>query len=168
MKLFINLFLALILLPSSFAEVPQFIITPKQSSYKDFQFAVEFEKQKLMHNQFELYTVAISIVPGNRKKIVRDGYISIWNDGKFVYSSSLHKKTKDFLPITLKQKLTRRNIVLFTFDINPDYIEGSWFNYQIFRDDTKVEMNCVIYLKDFIEFPKESSLQKEKTDEQKQ
>ena len=147
-KLFIVMFLAVILPQVSFAEVPNFAITPHQSSYKDFRFSVEYIKQ---HDKHEILTVVISVVPSNRNKIDQDGYIQIWHNKKFVYSSSVHRTEKDSIPYRLRQKLQDNNKILFTFNINPDCINGSWFNYQIFSDDGSVEMNCIIKLKDFIE-----------------
>ncbi|MCE5333207.1 MAG: hypothetical protein LLG06_01320 [Desulfobacteraceae bacterium] len=145
---------ALLLSQNLSAEVPDFSITPQQSSYEGFRFAVNFEKQQLMHNQFESYIVAISISPGPRKTIRQNGNIVVWQDTTFVYSSSLQSVEQKYIPITLRQKITDPNAIIFAFDINPRYIDASWFNYQIIRNDGSVEMNCPIRLRDFISVPK--------------
>jgi hypothetical protein len=144
-KLLIVTFLVVFLSQASFADVLPFSITPKQSNYKDFRFTVEYLEQH------EIVTVVISVVPGNRKKIEQDGYIQISNNNKFVFSNVVHRSEKISIPYKLRQKFRDSNEILFIFNINPDYINGSWFKYLIYSNDGSVERNCIIKLKDFIE-----------------
>lgn len=142
--------IALLLSQTSFAEIPDFYVTPHKLSYDDFRFAVDFENRHLMHNQFEIYTIAISVIPGSRKTIRLDGYLEVWQDNTFVYGSTLQPAKHNSISITLRQKIKDPNAIVFLFDLNPHYITKSWFNYQIVNDDGSVQMNCVIRLGDFI------------------
>ena len=71
-------------------------------------------------------------------------------DSEFVVSCSVPQTAEDSLGLRLKKKVETENAMLFFFQMNPRYIEESWFNYQVLRDDGSVEMNCVIRLKDFV------------------
>ena len=141
------LYAVAVLMPAT--EVPDFNITPKQPDYKDFHFEVYWEPEKLMHNQYEIYRVAIYISPGARTNIDRNSYLAVLNDRIFICSAELAPSPLESVPINLR-KIKDRKTMLYTFRINPDFIQRSWFNYQIVMQDGSVEMNCELHLSDFI------------------
>jgi hypothetical protein len=135
------------------SEVPEFKITPKQTQYRDFGFQVLFEEQKLMHDQWKICWVVVSISPGKRKVLDKEGYMEVWDRKHFIYSSSLPQTTVDMVPDSLKKEIKGKTPFLFLFSINPEFAGESWFNYQVLRDDGSGEMNCKIGLREFLKLP---------------
>ncbi len=132
-------------------EVGDFNITRTVRNYRDFVFQVEFEQQGFSHGQYEMYHVVIAIKHDKRKHVNPAGYIEVWDDKQFIYCSKLPQTEESHLRMNLKKKLDTENAMLFYFQINPRYIKRSLFDYQVLRDDGRVEMNCVVRLKDFVE-----------------
>ena len=131
-------------------EVGDFNITRAVSNYKDFDFQVEWEPEKLKHGQFEIYDIVVAVKHGQRKHLSPEGYIEVWDGKQFIFSCSVPQATKNSLRLTMKKKVETENAMLFFFRVNPRYITDSWFNYQVLRDDGSVEMNCLVRLKDFV------------------
>jgi len=131
-------------------ETLEFKITSKQLRYKDFEFSVLFEEEKLAHEQWKIYWIVICIDTGKNKEFQQEGHIEVWGNKKFIYGSLLHRTKIDNLPSNLRNQIKSKNPILFSFSINPEFLNESWFGYQVLRDDGTVEMNCLIELKEFV------------------
>lgn len=142
------LFAAVIPMPG--LEVPQAQITPKQSSYKDFRFDVLYEPEKLMHEQFKIYQVVICVRPGNRTRVEKHVWFNVWKGHTFVCSAGLVPTSPEWLPISLRDRVKDPEAMLFTFEINPDFVEKSWLMYQVCGNNGRIERNCLLRLRDFI------------------
>jgi hypothetical protein len=133
------------------SETPEVYITRAARSYSDFTFQLEFRREELPRKRFQIYQVVVAIRPGKRARIAPVGYVEVWREGEFAYSCEIPQAPVADLPEVMKTQLPAGGAMLFSYRINPKYVQDSWFNYQVLRDDGSVEMNCVIRLREFLD-----------------
>lgn len=137
-------------LASADGEVPDWEIRPDRNRYKDYEFQVLFEQDNLRHSQWKSYRLVVCVSSTKRRVVNRNGYIEIWSGDNFVYSSSLPETTIDQIPDGLRRRIHIKEPLLFSFRVNLQLADKSWFNYQVCRDDGSVEVNCRIQLIEFV------------------
>ncbi len=135
------------------AEAPTFEITPQQTQYDDIIFAVYFRERLTRHDKWRSYVITILVYPDSRKQIDDTGHLQIQHQGQFIAANSIPKTKQDALPYEIRRNIESRRAIAFTFTLNQDFTNGSWFNYQVRNDDGSVQMNCHIDLETFLKAP---------------
>lgn len=143
---------------SVFAENLRVEITQKKPEHDGIRFAVAAEPQNLMHDQFQVCWVVVAVKPSDERTTAHAAYLEVWDGRLFVCSSVLPSCKPSDIPINLQKTIQIDGTVLFSFKINPAFLNRTWFSYQIPPHETGGEpTDCVIHLDEFITKPNKAS-----------
>lgn len=153
----ITMILGLLCATPALSESFQVDITPENTVHAGVRFAVVSAPEKLMQNQFQVARVIVAVTPASTSTASSAGYIEVWDDNQFVFSSILKPCMPSDIPKTLKAQIKTKDAILFSFKINPLYLRNTWFNYQASGSSTDDEpIDYVIHLRNFVKPSKPS------------
>ena len=129
----------------AFSESIQIDITPENPEHAGVRFAVFTEPQKLMHDQFRELWVVVAVTSTNTGTMSPTAIVEVWDGNQYVYSGDIPSCKPTEISDTLRKQVESDGTVLFSFKINPAYLNNSRFYYQIENYGPDAEpTNCVI------------------------